>query len=77
MIYRYPQVTCGKGHAQARGEAGDGQDVIEAACCHQQGGDALLHAVTIFLQQQHGRNHHSWRHSAKHKATTWRRWNVY
>ena len=68
-----PQVTFGEGHAQARGEPSDGEDVVKTACSHQQRGDALLHAVTVLLQQQHGGNHHRWRHSAQHKATEWRR----
>ena len=64
------QDTCRKGHTQACGEARDGEDVVEAARGHQQRGDALLHAVAVLLQQQHGRNHHGGRDGPQHKAAT-------
>lgn len=68
-----PQVTCSKGHAQACGEACDGKDVVKAAGGHQQGGNALLHTVTVLLEQQHGGDDHCRGHSAQHKATGKRR----
>lgn len=67
-------VTCREGHTQACGETCDGKNVIEAACSHQQGGDSLLHTITLLLQSQHGRNDHCWRHSAQDKATGQKGW---
>ena len=61
--------TGGEGHAHAGGEAGDGQDVIEAAGGHEEGRDALLQAVAVLLQQQHGGNHHGRGHGSQHKST--------
>lgn len=71
---KIPQVTCSKGHAQTCGESCDGENVVKAACSHQQCGDALLHSITVLLQQQHGGNNHCWRHSTQHKATIWKEW---